>query len=136
MILKKRIPEGFYKLFRTKNMDAYMQFLVAIYEENNEIYTSLGLTIEECRAIISEMIAKQGIFLQEDELEEQEDRDGQLEFAGLRHSPAAIVTRLIHWGWMRKEFDDRLNQYVIGFPEYSQLYIELLINGGLLTFCP
>ena len=125
MILKKRIPEGFYKLFRTRNMDAYMQFLVAIYEENNEIYTSLGLTIEECRAIISEMIAKQGIFLQEDELEEQEDRDGQLEFAGLRHSPAAIVTRLIHWGWMRKEFDDRLNQYVIGFPEYSQLYIEL-----------
>ena len=75
MILKKRIPEGFYKLFRTRNMDAFMQFLVAFYEENNEIYTSLGLTIEECRANISEMIAKQGIFLQEDELEEQEDRD-------------------------------------------------------------
>ena len=38
MILKKKIPADFYKLFRTKNRDAYMQFLVAIYEENNEIY--------------------------------------------------------------------------------------------------
>ena len=35
MILKKKIPKEFYKLFRTKNRDAYMQFLVAIYEENN-----------------------------------------------------------------------------------------------------
>lgn len=33
MILKKKIPKEFYKLFRTKNRDAYMQFLVAIYEE-------------------------------------------------------------------------------------------------------
>ena len=39
MILKKEIPKEFYKLFRTKNRDAYMQFLVAIYEENNEVYT-------------------------------------------------------------------------------------------------
>ena len=36
------IRSDFYKLFRTKNQDAYTQFLVAIYEENNEIYTSLG----------------------------------------------------------------------------------------------
>ena len=42
MILKKKIPKEFYKLFRTKNRDAYMQFLVAIYEENNEVYTALG----------------------------------------------------------------------------------------------
>ena len=57
MILKKKIPKEFYKLFRTKNRDAYMQFLVAIYEENNEVYTALGLTIEECRVIIADTIA-------------------------------------------------------------------------------
>ena len=34
-----------------------MQFLVAIYEENNEVYTALGLTIEECRVIIADTIA-------------------------------------------------------------------------------
>ena len=48
MILKKKIPNDFYKLFRTKNREAYMQFVTAIYEENNEVYASLGLTQEEC----------------------------------------------------------------------------------------
>ena len=47
MILKKKIPADFYKLFRTKNREAYMQFVTAIYEENNEVYASLGLTQEE-----------------------------------------------------------------------------------------
>ena len=52
MILKKKIPKEFYKLFRTKNRDAYMQFLVAIYEENNEVYTALddrGMPCDYCR---------------------------------------------------------------------------------------
>ena len=31
MILKKKIPNDFYKLFRTKNREAYMQFVTAIY---------------------------------------------------------------------------------------------------------
>ncbi len=48
MTLKDRIPKEFYSLFRTKNMDAYMQIVVALYEENNEVYASLGLTREEC----------------------------------------------------------------------------------------
>ena len=52
MILKKKIPNDFYKLFRTKNREAYMQFVTAIYEENNEVYASLGLTQEECALII------------------------------------------------------------------------------------
>ena len=37
MTLKDRIPKEFYSLFRTKNMDAYMQIVVALYEENNEV---------------------------------------------------------------------------------------------------
>ena len=38
MILKKKIPNDFYKLFRTKNREAYMQFVTAIYEEVVEVY--------------------------------------------------------------------------------------------------
>ena len=68
MILKKKIPKEFYKLFRTKNRDAYMQFLVAIYEENNEVYTALGLTIEECRVIIADTIAKARIIWEDEEI--------------------------------------------------------------------
>ena len=61
MILKKMIPKDFYKLFRTRNMEAYMTFLVAIYDENNEIYRALGLTIEDGQAIIGEIISRMQI---------------------------------------------------------------------------
>ncbi len=61
MTLKDRIPKEFYSLFRTKNMDAYMQIVVALYEENNEVYASLGLTREECQIIIADTISKTGI---------------------------------------------------------------------------
>ena len=61
MILKDRIPKEFYSLFRTKNMDAYVRIIVAIYEENNEVYASFGLTREECFAIIEDTIEAAGI---------------------------------------------------------------------------
>ena len=42
-------------------MDAYMMFLVSIYDENNEVYTALGLTIEDGQAIIGEVCSKMQI---------------------------------------------------------------------------
>ena len=76
MILKKKIPNDFYKLFRTKNREAYMQFVTAIYEENNEVYASLGLTQEECVLIIENTIEKSKIVWQEeDDMEEGETPD-------------------------------------------------------------
>jgi len=62
MVLKKRIPQDFYKLFRTKNMDAYMMFLVALYQKNNELCTALGLTFEEGAAGIAETIERTQIY--------------------------------------------------------------------------
>lgn len=124
MILKKRIPEDFYKLFRTKNREAYIQFLIAVYEENSESYVSLGLTIEECRAIVGETISKARIIWEEeDDEEERGDDEQELLFAGA--SPFRILNRLIRWGWLKSDFDEKLNSYVISFPEYSQLFVEL-----------
>ena len=121
MILKKKIPADFYKLFRTKNRDAYMQFLVAIYEENNEIYASLGLTVEECRAIIADTIRKARIVWEQEEFEEGEEADTLFP----DDSPSGMLNRLIRWGWLKSDFDEKLNTSVISFPEYSQLYVEL-----------
>ena len=73
MILKKTIPKEFYKLFRTRNMDAYMMFLVSIYDENNEVYTALGLTIEDGQAIIAEVINRMQIEWMEDSEETTAD---------------------------------------------------------------
>jgi len=75
MTLKDRIPKEFYSLFRTKNMDAYMQIVVALYEENNEVYASLGLTREECQIIIADTISKTGIVWQTDYNEDESNKD-------------------------------------------------------------
>ena len=100
MILKKQIPEDFYKLFRTRNMDAYMMFLAAIYEENSELYTALGLTLEEGQAIIAETMSRGQIDWQEDEeSQEEETQDTDMETdAVYPGTPSAILRRLIRWG--------------------------------------
>ena len=101
MILKKRIPNDFYKLFRTQNMDYYMSFLVAIYEENNEEYATLGLTTDECKAIIAETISKSQIAWKQDE--------DETEPIAIASSPSTILSRLIEWGWLKSDFDEKLN---------------------------
>lgn len=141
MILKKRIPKDFYKLFRTKNMDHYMLLLVAIYEENNTGFSSMGLTAEECCAIIAETVVKTKMEWIA-ELEEEPEEAGGTERAGQKQSeeagtleavsigladtaPSAILKRLIGWGWLKSDYDERINSYILSFPEYSRLFVEL-----------
>lgn len=146
MILKKRIPKDFYKLFRTRNMDHYMLLLVAIYEENSAGYSSMGLTMEECRAIITETIVKAKIeWIAELETdspgevseeavkgfgeENKEDPGEEIlkaeETGFVDTAPSAVLKRLIDWGWLKSDYDERLNSYILSFPEYSQLFVEL-----------
>lgn len=124
MILQKRIPKDFYKLFRTQNMQCYMSILVALYDENTRAYMSLGLTDQECRIIIEETVSKTSVQWAI-EVEDAEDtlESDELQFAG--GAPTSILTRLVRWGWLKKDYDEKLNRYVYSFPEYSQLYIEL-----------
>lgn len=123
MLLKKRIPKDFYKLFRTRNMDAYMMFLAAIYDENNAVYTALGLTAEEGQAIIGETISR----MQIEWMEDFEDAPGLTENTAFEMpgSPLAILNTLVRWGWIKSDYDERLNTYILSFPEYSQLFVEL-----------
>lgn len=120
MTLRERIPDGFYKLFATKYMDYYMILLVALHQESNLSYSSLGLTEHECRAIINENLLHLNI---EWEDEEEEESDPKIQI----HTDNAqrILARLTKWGWLRKDYDDKLNCDVLSFPEYSQLYVEL-----------
>jgi hypothetical protein len=94
---------------------------VAIYEENNEVYTALGLTIEECRVIIADTIAKARIIWEDEEIEEEDEPDTLFP----EDSPSGILNTLIRWGWLKSDFDEKLNTYIISFPEYSQLFTEL-----------
>ena len=58
MNLISRIPKDFYKVFGSKYMEFYMQFLVAVYEESSQSYSLLGLTEGECQAIMNEQLAR------------------------------------------------------------------------------
>lgn len=98
-----------------------MLFLVRLYEENSE---SWGLTEEEGRMVISEAIG-QTQMVWEEEMAESDDRFGQEDQLLPGIASTGILERLIRWGWLKSDYDDRLNRNVLSFPEYSRLYIEL-----------
>ena len=120
MIMKDKIPENFYGLFRTKNLDHYMKILIRLYEENNGWYTSSGLTLGQCRQIILELIGSQKMSWEPEVVPESTE--------DFTVSEGMILTRLIEWGWIKKDYEEKLNEYVISFPEYSQLFIELFMR--------
>lgn len=103
-------------------MQHYMLFLVALYEANMNAYLSLGLTELECRGIISDTMIKSNISWM---IEVDEGTVEEEETQFISGTPTSILTRLISWGWLKKDFDEKLNQHILSFPEYSQLYIEL-----------
>ena len=119
MNLISKIPKEFYKLFASKYMDYYQRFLTAIYEESGRSYSLLGLTERECRLIMNEQIAAETL----DWSEEQFDEEGELL---TRSNMASICLKhLEDWGWLRRDYDEVLDSYVVSFPEYSQLFVEL-----------
>jgi len=118
MNLKSRIPEGFYKLFSSKYVDDYMAFLVELYKENRNTYSTLGLTEDECQNIINERVPYQRV-------EWRTEDTGEGPLLEMESVASVCLLRFIDWGWLKKEFDEVLNCYVVFFPEYSQLYIEL-----------
>lgn len=42
MKLVEKVPKDLYKIFGSKYMEFYMQFLVALYEESSQSYSLLG----------------------------------------------------------------------------------------------
>ena len=119
MSLMGKIPPDFYKLFVSKYMGYYVSFLVAVHEESSRSYSVLGLTEQECRAVINEKLTETTIDWDQDRF----DEEGEL----LTRSNMASVClgHFVDWGWLRRDFDETLNSYVLSFPEYSRLFVEL-----------
>ena len=38
---------------------------------------------------------------------------------------SVMLRKLEEWGWLRKDYDESLNCYVVSFPDYSQMFTEL-----------
>ena len=119
MSLINRIPHGFYKLFTSKYTEYYMTFLVAIYDAMEQSYSVLGLTEKECRAVMNERIASAAILCDA----ENYDEDGV--FLTRSNMASVCLKHFEDWGWLKQDYDETLNSYVVTFPEYSQMYVEL-----------
>lgn len=119
MNLMSRIPKDFYKLFASKYTDYYMLFLAAIYEEMSLSYSVLGLTERECRAVMNEKIATATL------LWDDENYDEEGIFLTRANMASVCLKHFEEWGWLKQDYDETLNSYVVTFPEYSQMYVEL-----------
>lgn len=119
MNLKSKIPKQFYKLFHSKYMEYYQLVLISLYEESSQSYSLLGLTEEECKEIFDEKIAK---FTMDWSQEQFEDEGELLTRANMS---SVMLKRLEEWGWLRKDYDEKINEYVVSFPEYSQIYVDV-----------
>ncbi|MEE1087221.1 MAG: DUF5716 family protein [Schaedlerella sp.] len=119
MSLISRIPREFYKLFGSKYVEYYMMFLVSIYEETLNSYSVLGMTEDECRLIMNEKMTSAALFW--DEVGENEEG----EFLTRSNMAAISLKNFVDWGWLKRDFDETLNSYVVSFPDYSQAYVEL-----------
>ncbi len=119
MNIKSNMPKDFYKLFSSKYLDYYQLALVALYEESSRSYSVLGLTEEECQEVIREKMAAFTL----DWSEEQIEDEGEL--LTRASMPSVMLRRLEGWGWLRKDYDETLNEYVVSFPNYSQMFAEV-----------
>ena len=119
MNIKSRIPEKFYKLFNSKYMEYYQLILISLYEESGQSYSLLGLTEEECREIIDEKIA----YFTMDWSQEQLEDEGEL--LTRTNMSSVMLRRLEEWGWLKKDYDEEINEYVVSFPDYSQIFVDV-----------
>lgn len=119
MTIKSRIPEKFYRLFNSKYMDYYQLILISLYEESGHSFSILGLTQEECRDIIDEKI---GAFTMDFSQEQFEDEGELLTRSNMS---SIMLKRLEEWGWLKKDYDQEINEYVISFPDYSQIFVNV-----------
>lgn len=130
MSLIQQIPKDFYRVFRTKNMEHYFLILVELYKVNMEQYNAFGMTKNECKEIINETMVEQKIVWQED-IEEQDTDFGEGEQIPMRTPSARSLNNLLQWGWLREDYDEQINEYILTFPEYSQMFVELLWQLGM-----
>ena len=122
MILKKKIPNDFYKLFRTKT-GKHICSLSQPFTRKTMKYMLLSVLRRKSVRLLLRIQSRnqRSCGRKRDDMEEGETPDALFP----SDSPSGMLNHLIRWGWLKSDFDEKLNTCVISFPEYSQLYVEL-----------
>ena len=114
MDMRFEVPDGFWGLFRSVNMETYMEALLAINEEYQ--YSNYFLTKETCIAVLSDLNARKRYEL----LKEDDESD-----IDMLETPAS---RMLNWllkkGWLKKIEDYNAFTTNIVIPDYAAIFIE------------
>ena len=114
MDMRYEVPDGFWGLFRSVNMETYMEALLAINEEYE--YSNYFLTKETCISVLSDLNAKRRYEL----LKEEDESD-----VDMLETPASrILNWLIKKGWLKKIEDYNEFKTNIVIPDYAAILIE------------
>ena len=77
--------------------------------------------------IIADTIAKARIIWEDEEIEEEDEPDTLFP----EDSPSGILNTLIRWGWLKSDFDEKLNTYIISFRSFRQ---KMTAGRGKVSF--
>ena len=114
MDMRFEVPDGFWSLFRSVNMETYMEALLAINEEYQ--YSHYFLTKETCIAVLSDLNARKRYELLKEEDESEID---------MLETPASrMLNWLIKKGWLKKIEDYNTFTTNIVIPDYAAIFIE------------
>ena len=109
-----KIPDSFWRLFRSPNRELYIEAMLRINEEYE--YNSYFLSKEICVQVLSDYFAQKRVELQREE--EETDLD-------LLEPPA---TRTLNWllkaQWLKKLEDYYLQRTNIVIPDYASVFVE------------
>ena len=114
MDMRFKVPDGFWSLFRSVNMETYMEALLAINEEYE--YSNYFLTKETCISVLSDLNARKRYEL----LKEDDESD-----IDMLETPASrMLNWLIKKGWLKKIEDYNTFTTNIVIPDYAAIFIE------------
>ena len=113
--LREQIPNEFFNLFASSNLDIYITYLTAIYDAvfGASFYNLKALTKYDCRDIVTALNIDQT---------ENEDKTEDVRTVIFENR---YLNRLVNWGWLKLTFNADLNDDVVTIPEYSKLFIAV-----------
>ena len=113
--LREQIPNEFFNLFASSNLDIYITYLTAIYDAvfGASFYNLKALTKYDCRDIVT------ALNIDQTESEDQMEEVRTIVFEN------RYLNRLVNWGWLKLTFNADLNDDVVTIPEYSKIFIAV-----------
>jgi len=119
------IPDSFWKLFRSKNRQIYIDALLRINEEYQ--YSNYFLSKETCVDVLGNYFTRNKVTLEEEEQEETGEAAAET-MERIVEETEPIPTRILNWllknHWLRKVDDYNTMTIYIVIPDYAAVFID------------